>query len=126
MMSNETEFNGRKLNAEYHEQKDDGALLGAGYGFLSPQHKLEWEYCAKRITAEKLLNENLDSSLQTNKAMGKRLLDQAATIQTLVEALENSNRKLKSYVGMCEGDKELNESIIPENHKALATVKEGK
>jgi hypothetical protein len=44
----------------------------------------------------KLLNEVLDSALQTNKAMGKKLQQQAALIEKLVGALE-CERQAREY-----------------------------
>lgn len=42
----------------------------------------------------------------------------------LVEALEVAGRKLLAYVGVCKGDKELTEAILPAIHSVLAKIKE--
>lgn len=40
----------------------------------------------------------------------------------LVEALEDAGRKLLSYVGVCKGDKELTQAILPKIHSTLSKI----
>lgn len=42
----------------------------------------------------------------------------------LVEALEDAGRKLSSYVGVCKGDKELTEAILPKIRSLLAKIEQ--
>lgn len=44
--------------------------------------------------------------------------------QELLEALGHAERKLSSYVGVCNGDKELTQDILPRVRALLAKVKE--
>ena len=48
--------------------------------------------------------------------------DDAETIQ----ALERAIRKLRAYIGVCSGDKELTQSIIPGLEAALSRLSAGK
>ncbi len=40
----------------------------------------------------------------------------------LAEALQRAKRKLSSYVGVCSGDKELTDDVLPMCRAALANV----
>jgi hypothetical protein len=43
----------------------------------------------------------------------------------LLAALENAERKLSAYVGVCAGDKELTGAILPQARAAIAAAKGG-
>ena len=59
------------------------------------------------------------------KALHKELDALKADNAELLEALKLSKRKLSAYIGVCDGDKELTEAIIPLANKAIAKA-EGK
>lgn len=41
----------------------------------------------------------------------------------LLEALERAERKLTAYVGVCSGDKELTEAVLPMSRAAIAAAR---
>jgi hypothetical protein len=43
----------------------------------------------------------------------------------LLTALERAERKLSAYVGVCTGDKELTDAVLPMTRVAIAKVKGG-
>lgn len=47
----------------------------------------------------------------------------AAAAPDLLEALERASRKLSAYVGVCAGDKELTDTVLPMVRAALAKAK---
>jgi hypothetical protein len=49
--------------------------------------------------------------------------DQQAEIDRLREALVRAERKLSAYVGVCKGDKELIDTVLPMARAALAPRK---
>lgn len=42
-----------------------------------------------------------------------------AAVEELIQKAKRAERKLRAYVGVCEGDKELTDTIIPELQAAL-------
>lgn len=59
----------------------------------------------------------------------RKEIKQLATCQQqrdeLVKALIRAERKLAAYVGVCTGDKELTETVLPMARAALAKVGKG-
>jgi len=48
----------------------------------------------------------------------------APTREEMIEALTNANRKLSAYAGVCLGDKELTDAILPKLRELLSRCKE--
>lgn len=44
----------------------------------------------------------------------------------LLTALERAHRKMQAYVGVCAGDKELTDTVLPMTRAAIAAAKGGK
>lgn len=51
--------------------------------------------------------------------------DLARKLAAAREALERSERKLSAYVGVCKGDKELTDTVLPMARAALAAIDGG-
>ena len=57
---------------------------------------------------------------QSQAALTYALEDAKADILQLHGALERAERKLTAYVGVCSGDKELTDTVLPMARTALA------
>jgi hypothetical protein len=57
---------------------------------------------------------------EIEKASDDRITEPEAERDRLREALIRAERKLSAYVGVCKGDKELTDTVLPMAHAALA------
>lgn len=83
--------------------------------------RVEWEV-KTQCYSEYDICECYDSAGDATAEANAHLI---AAAPDMLEALKDAERKLASYVGVCDGDKELVEATLPGAHAAIAKA-EGK
>ena len=56
------------------------------------------------------------------RQISQELLNARVHLETQIEAAKSAERKLSAYVGVCRGDKELTDSILPRLRASLASI----
>jgi hypothetical protein len=84
----------------------------------SIEAELEWNEVPQRLAQSKLY-----SAIGHRICRERQLRASLAENTRLREALIRAERKLRAYVGVCKGDKELTDTVLPMAKAALAPRK---
>lgn len=84
-----------------------------------------WNACDGVPTADLEQYASLDGCDNETVARLKFIIGLTRQRDELLAALEKAERKLSAYVGVCTGDKELTDAVLPMARAAIAKVKGG-